>query len=87
MQRLIVHALLATDHGILILKRTATERGRRNVYPEFWDLPGGLAQPTELPRNAAIRECFEETGLHITVDDIIGEDSTYDTEKKRCLPD
>ncbi|WP_318766176.1 NUDIX hydrolase [Lactiplantibacillus carotarum] len=49
MHQLITHVLLVMDHGILILKRTAMERGRSNVYPEFWDLPGGLAQPTELP--------------------------------------
>lgn len=30
-----------------------------------WLPPGGKVDPNELPENAAIRECFEETGLKV----------------------
>jgi 8-oxo-dGTP diphosphatase len=35
----------------------------------FWEFPGGRVEPGESPRDAAIRECLEETGLSVTVVD------------------
>ena len=44
--------------GRLLLVRRAIEpwRGR-------WDIPGGFCDEREHPRDAAVRELFEETGL------------------------
>jgi 8-oxo-dGTP diphosphatase len=33
----------------------------------YWEFPGGKLLPKETPTDAAIRECFEETGMRIRV--------------------
>jgi 8-oxo-dGTP pyrophosphatase MutT (NUDIX family) len=38
----------------------------------LWMLPGGAVDPNERPADAAIRECFEETGLLIEITGLIG---------------
>lgn len=38
----------------------------------FWCLPGGAQEIHESPKVAAIRECKEETGFDIVVEDLIG---------------
>jgi 8-oxo-dGTP pyrophosphatase MutT (NUDIX family) len=52
------------DQGRLLLGKEA-ETG-------LWMLPGGAVDPNERPADAAIRECFEETGLLIEVTGLIG---------------
>jgi 8-oxo-dGTP pyrophosphatase MutT (NUDIX family) len=37
-----------------------------------WTLPGGAVDPNEQPADAAVRECFEETGLLVKLDTLIG---------------
>jgi putative (di)nucleoside polyphosphate hydrolase len=37
----------------------------------FWDIPKGVAEQGEDERTAAVRECFEETGLDLAVIDLI----------------
>jgi 8-oxo-dGTP pyrophosphatase MutT (NUDIX family) len=37
-----------------------------------WTLPGGAVDPNEQPADAAVRECFEETGLLVKLDKLIG---------------
>jgi len=49
-----------------------------NVYPEFWDIPGGRVESNELPRAAVVREVKEETNLVVRVKKIIYEDSQFD---------
>jgi 8-oxo-dGTP diphosphatase len=34
----------------------------------YWEFPGGKVEPEETPPAAAIRECLEETGLHVVVE-------------------
>ncbi len=37
-----------------------------------WAPPGGAIEPDESPADAAVRECFEETGLHVRPAQILG---------------
>jgi len=37
-----------------------------------WVLPGGLIEPVEIPADAAVREVWEETGLHVELTGILG---------------
>ncbi len=52
------------DKGCLLLGRD-TEMGH-------WSLPGGAVDPNEHPADAALRECFEETGLIVEPEALIG---------------
>ncbi|UFZ05793.1 NUDIX domain-containing protein [Bradyrhizobium ontarionense] len=67
------HDLLATtavsislfdDQGCILLGRDA-ETG-------LWTLPGGAIDPNEHPADAATRECFEETGLLVRPQRLLG---------------
>jgi ADP-ribose pyrophosphatase YjhB (NUDIX family) len=44
----------------------------RDTEMERWTLPGGGVDPNEHPADAAVRECFEETGLIVRLDALIG---------------
>jgi len=44
---------------------------RREVFV-LWDLPGGGIEKNEDPADAAVRECDEETGIQIVVDQLVG---------------
>ena len=35
----------------------------------FWSVPGGEMETNESPRDAAVRETFEETGYRVRIDD------------------
>lgn len=37
------------------------------VYKECWEVPGGMVEPGESPREAARRECLEELGIEVDV--------------------
>jgi 8-oxo-dGTP pyrophosphatase MutT (NUDIX family) len=49
-----VRAVTIDDHGHVLLGR----------YPgsDEWTIPGGVIDPGEQPGDAAVRECYEETG-------------------------
>ncbi len=58
--------LITNQKGeILLLKRSSNTR----FSPNLWDFPGGRLDEGETPRECAIREEKEETGLGIEVDD------------------
>ena len=75
--KIIVHALIKTSNGYLVTKRSNKE----TTFPEYWDIPGGLAEYGELPREAIIRETSEEVGLAIIPTSVIHEDSNLDKSK------
>ena len=39
--KLIVHGLMKINDKYLVIKRSIIKRGKPNVYPEYWDIPGG----------------------------------------------
>lgn len=57
-------AVITDEDGrvLLVLRGTEPEKGR-------WSIPGGTVEAGETLREAAAREAFEETGLHVTVGD------------------
>nr|BBH92677.1 hypothetical protein KTA_08760 [Thermogemmatispora argillosa] len=55
--------VVVEDRGRFLVVRTA--RGT-------WSFPGGFIRWRETPLEAAVRECEEETGLHIRARSIIG---------------
>ena len=78
--KLIAHTLIEKDGKYLLIKRSKIKRGRPNVYPSYWDIPGGSVEENELPREAALREAMEEVNQKIRIDKIIHEDSQFDSE-------
>ena len=58
---------LIEDQGRVVLVR-------RGIEPRlgYWALPSGFAEYGETIEETAIRECREETGLEIELDDLLG---------------
>lgn len=75
--RIIVHTLIKIDNKYLVTKRSKSE----TTFPEYWDIPGGLVEYGELPKNAVIRETKEEVNLNIIPTKVIHEDSNLDEKK------
>lgn len=44
----------------------------RHVEGNDWTSPGGMIEPYETPADAAVREMWEETGLHVALTRIVG---------------
>jgi ADP-ribose pyrophosphatase YjhB (NUDIX family) len=65
--RLVVTTIPVTEAGELILLRRGTEPGLGS-----WAQPGGFLEVDETVTEAAIRETFEETGLIVEPDEIVG---------------
>jgi 8-oxo-dGTP diphosphatase len=58
-----VDAIIAIGEGVVLVKR-------RNP-PPGWALPGGFVDEGERLEDAALREVFEETGLRVTLDQLL----------------
>ena len=52
-------------------------------FQNWWDIPKGRLELGEMPRDAAIRETYEETGLEINPDDLLDLGMFYYLPKKR----
>jgi 8-oxo-dGTP diphosphatase len=59
--------LLIERRGMLLLVRR-----ERAPYKGYWDIPGGFLEADEPPEKGAKREAFEETGLRVALDRLIG---------------
>lgn len=77
---LIVHAVLFNDKKeILLIRRSLNE----TVLPGAWDIPGGTLEDGEDPRNGAIRETSEETGVDISDLSLFAFTSNVDSKKNK----
>jgi ADP-ribose pyrophosphatase YjhB (NUDIX family) len=52
-----------------------------NQPQPLWNLPGGRQQPGELLTESAVREFYEETGLHVRVQSLAYVSESYDGER------
>ncbi|MBH5316813.1 NUDIX hydrolase [Paenibacillus sp. GSMTC-2017] len=62
-------AIIVNENNELLLQK----RGDRNA----WGFPGGAMELGESAEETAVREVFEETGLHVKVDHLIGVYTKY----------
>ena len=53
MVKLIAHVLVHSGGDYLLIQRSEIKRGQPNVYPTYWDIPGGGVEKGELPRDGA----------------------------------
>ena len=73
--RYVAHGLVSKDSSYLFLRR----RDGRYLGGQ-WDIPGGTVEDGESSENAAVRECFEETGLEARCGELISHYTNLDTE-------
>ena len=59
----VVAALIWQDHKFLICQRPATK-----TRPLLWEFVGGKVEPGETKEQALVRECQEELGVVISID-------------------
>jgi 8-oxo-dGTP diphosphatase len=64
-QRVAAYAVVSSARGVLL-----TELSDRTNAPGRWGLPGGGIDPGEDPLDAVVRECWEESGQHVTVTEL-----------------
>jgi len=62
-KRLIAHVLMRHADGRILLCDTA--------FKTDWELPGGIVEPGETPRDGAIREVREELGIDLAVGSLL----------------
>ena len=84
-----------TDAVVLIIHDESGEKilvnkeYRMAVGEWVYNFPAGLIDPGETPKEAAARELWEETGLHLdSIDDMIGESYSavgFSNEKNVCV--
>ena len=55
-------AVVESDGAVLV-----GMRGPKSPLEGLWEFPGGKVESSESPASAAVRECWEETGLRVEV--------------------
>ncbi len=60
--------------GVVVEKDGGIVLGRRNHDPKmgYWCFPSGFVDAGEVVEEAAVRECQEETGLDVSIDQLLG---------------
>jgi ADP-ribose pyrophosphatase YjhB (NUDIX family) len=61
-----VGALILDQGKLLLVKRS------QEPFKGYWDIPGGFLEAGEHPEAGVLREIYEETGLHIQLDKLLG---------------
>ncbi|MFE0037663.1 NUDIX hydrolase [Streptomyces sp. NPDC059015] len=63
-------------HSVSVAGAVVREDGRllaiRRADNGTWELPGGVLELSETPENGVAREVWEETGIHVEVDQLSG---------------
>jgi tRNA(Arg) A34 adenosine deaminase TadA/ADP-ribose pyrophosphatase YjhB (NUDIX family) len=59
-------ALIERAGRLLLVRRT------QEPFRDCWNLPAGYVEADESPEAAAVRETYEETGLEVVVDGLVG---------------
>jgi len=72
LQRLSSYALVVSDDHVLLTRNSAL-----GPFPGQWQLPGGGVEHGEDPRDTAVRETREETGLAIEVGEVLDVGSVH----------
>ena len=62
-----IHVFIRKGNEFLIIKRTDS----KSYMPSKWDIPGGSMEVGEKIEDTAVREVFEETGLHVVPQEIL----------------
>ncbi len=73
-QRLAAYAVVVRADHILL-----SQLSHRTGWPGAWTLPGGGIDHGEHPRDAVVREVYEETGLAVEVGPLLDVDSIHFT--------
>jgi 8-oxo-dGTP pyrophosphatase MutT (NUDIX family) len=61
-------AVRAISCGVLLVNGRGELFACHATHTARWDLPKGVADPGEAPRDAAVREAWEEAGLQLPAD-------------------
>ncbi|MBC7100629.1 NUDIX hydrolase [Methanothermobacter tenebrarum] len=68
--------IICPDDNIILIKR------KKNPYKGFWAIPGGFVEYGEKVEEAALREAYEETGLKVELDHLLGVYSDPDRDPR-----